>query len=53
MNMRSWHVVQEAIVKSKNRIVHVKDEIVTLFFSSSFVTPAHIIVDQDGGTTFS
>jgi len=28
--MRLWHVVQEAIVKSKNRTVCVKDEIVTL-----------------------
>ena len=27
--MRSWHVVQEVIVKSKNGIVRVKDEIVT------------------------
>jgi len=30
MNMRSWHVVQEVIVKSKNGIVCAKDEIVTL-----------------------
>ena len=29
MNMRSQHVVQEAIVKSKNKIVRVKDGIVT------------------------
>jgi len=29
MNMHSWHVVQEVIVKSKNRIVRVKDEIIT------------------------
>jgi len=28
--MRSWHVVQEVILKSKNKIVRVEDEIVTL-----------------------
>jgi len=28
--MCSWHVVQEVIVKSKNEIVRVEDEIVTL-----------------------
>jgi len=27
--MRSWHVVQEVIVKSKNGIIRVRDEIVT------------------------
>jgi len=37
--MCSWHVVQEVIVKSKNEIVHVEDEIVTLVFSR---------VDSDG-----
>jgi len=30
--MRSWHVIQEVIVKSKNEIIHVEDEIVTLRF---------------------
>ena len=28
--MHSWHVIQEVIVKSKNEIIRVEDEIVTL-----------------------
>ena len=35
--MRSWHVVQEVIVKSKNEIVHVEDEIVTVRWDGAFI----------------
>ena len=40
MNMCSWHVVQEVIVKSKNGIVCVKDEIVTHIISHIYPIPA-------------
>jgi len=37
MNMRSWYVVQEICkMKSKNEIVRVEDEIVTLYAKTSY-----------------
>jgi len=47
MNMCSWHVVQEVIVKSKNRIVRVKDEIVTLSMNEKSLESNHARVGWD------